>query len=158
MGVLVSRASQSRRYVIIDVTPALYVSRWYIQRRFPDEKIFQFRPFARFAEIEAELRESRFAFFTANQLELLPAKYFDLFVNVNSLMEMHHQQRANFLAQIQRVTQTQFFSQQWFRWENPLDQITVAKDDFKLGKDWTIAYEAANAIHNELFVQIWRRT
>jgi hypothetical protein len=72
-------------------------------------------------------------------------------------MEMQHEQRANFLAQIQRVTKSQFFSQQWFRWENPLDRITVAKDDFKLGKDWAIAYEAANAIHSELFVQIWRR-
>lgn len=76
------------RYVIIDMTPALYVSQWYIQRRFPKEKIFRFRTFAGFSEIEAELRESRFAFFTANQIELLPAKYFDLFVNVNSLMEM----------------------------------------------------------------------
>jgi len=145
------------RYVIIDITPALYVSQWYIERRFPDEKIFHFRPFASFAEIEAELSESRFAFFTANQIELLPAKYFDLFVNVNSLMEMQHEQRANFLVQIQRVTRSPFFSQQWLRWENPLDRITVAQDDFKLGKDWVIAYEAANAIHSELFVQIWRR-
>jgi putative sugar O-methyltransferase len=145
------------RYVIIDITPALYVSQWYIERRFPDEKIFVFQPFASFSEIEEELRESRFAFFTANQIELLPAKYFDLFVNVNSLMEMQHEQRTNFLAQIQRVTRSQFFSQQWFRWENPLDRVTVSKSDFTLGDEWTIAYEAANAIHSELFVQIWRR-
>jgi hypothetical protein len=72
-------------------------------------------------------------------------------------MEMQYEQRANFLVQIQRVTRSQFFSQQWLRWENPLDRITVAQDDFKLGKDWVIAYEAANAIHSELFVQIWRR-
>jgi hypothetical protein len=35
--------------------------------------------------------------------------------------------------------------------------LTVAKGDFKLGKEWAIAYEAANAIDNELFVQIWKR-
>ncbi len=49
-------------------------------------------------------------------------------------MQMRHQQRVNFLAQIQRVTQARFFPQQWFRWENPLDRITAAKDDFKLSK------------------------
>jgi putative sugar O-methyltransferase len=145
------------RYVIIDVTPALYVSQWYLQRRFRDQKIFVFRPFASFADIEAELRESRFAFFTANQIDMSPAKHLNLLVNMNSLMEMQHEQRVNFLAQIQRVTRSQFFSQQWFRWENPPDRITVAKNDFKRGNEWAIAYEAANAIHSELFVQIWRR-
>ncbi len=124
---------------------------------FSEQKIFAFRPFESFAEIEAELRESRFAFFTANQIELRPARYFDLFVYVNSLMEMQHEQCANFLAQIQRLTRAHFFSQQWLRWENPIDRITVAKDDFKLGNEWAIAHEAPNPIHSELFVQIWRR-
>jgi putative sugar O-methyltransferase len=149
--------TKNYRYVIIDVTPALYVSHWYLQRRFRDQKIFAFRPFASFADIEAELRESRFAFFTANQIEMLPAKYLNLLVNMNSLMEMQQEQRVNFRAQIQRVMRSQFFSQQWFRWENPLDRITVAKNDFTLGNEWALAYEAANAIHSELFVQIWRR-
>jgi hypothetical protein len=62
------------------------------------------------------------------------------------------------MAQIQRVTHSQFSSQQWFGWENRLDRITVAKDDFKLGKQRAIACEAASAMHNELFVQIGRRS
>jgi len=42
--------------------------------RFPDEKIFEFRPFEHFSEIEQELANSRFAFFTANQIELFATR------------------------------------------------------------------------------------
>ena len=64
------------RYMIFDITPALYVSQsCNIKRIFPEEKIFEFRHFDLFSEIESELNESRFAFFTANQIELMPDRH-----------------------------------------------------------------------------------
>ncbi|HJZ66300.1 MAG TPA: putative sugar O-methyltransferase, partial [Candidatus Acidoferrum sp.] len=80
------------RYIIFDITPALYVSQWYIKRIFPEEKIFEFRHFDSFSEIESELKKSRFAFFTSNQIELMPDGICDLFINMNSLMEMRPEQ------------------------------------------------------------------
>ena len=121
------------RYAIFDITPALYVSQWYVKRLFPGEKVFEFRPFEHYSQIEQELQDSRFAFFTANQIELLPPQWCDIFININSLMEMEHRQILNFLGQIDRLTRSHFFSQQWVKWRNETDRITVAKDDFKLG-------------------------
>lgn len=145
------------RYVIFDITPALFVSQWYVKKLFPNEKVFEFRHFENFSEIEDELRQSRFAFFTANQIEFFPPAALDIFINVNSLMEMERRQITNFLQKIGQVTKSYFFSQQWFKWHNYLDNITVNKEDFKLGDAWESLFEGANAVFPNFFVQIWKR-
>jgi putative sugar O-methyltransferase len=145
------------RYVIFDIAPALYVSQWYIQRVFPDAKIFTFRPFESFAEIADELASCRFAFFTANQIEAFPDRAFDCFINMNSLMEMRREQITNFLGQIDRLTRHAFLSRQWINWRNAGDKVTVGADDFALGRGWTKALDAIDEIHPEMFNHVWRR-
>jgi len=101
------------RYYIFDITPALYVSQWYIKATFPDEKIFEFRHFDSFGEIRDELQECRFAFFTANQIEKIPDDHLQFFINMNSLTEMRLDQIGNFLRQIDRETTRAFLSREW---------------------------------------------
>lgn len=145
------------RYIIFDITPALYVSQWYIKRIFPEEKIFEFRHFDSFSEIESEFNESRFAFFTANQIELMPDGICDLFINMNSLMEMRPEQIKNFLHHIDRLTQHSFLSRQWVSWRNPFDGNTVGKGDFALGPGWQLRLDILDTIYPDLFNQIWTR-
>jgi len=145
------------RYVIFDIAPALYVSQWYIQRVFPDAKIFTFRPFASFDEIADEFASCRFAFFTANQIEAFPERSFDCFINMNSLMEMRREQIANFIGQIDRLTRHAFLSRQWIKWRNDWDKVTLGAEDFGLGAGWTKAFDAIDEIHPEMFNHIWRR-
>src|SRR5215831_12232354 len=120
------------RYFIFDVTPALFVSQWYIKALFPDENIFEFRHFDDFAEIRDELKECRFAFFTANQIEKLPPDSLDLFINMNSLGEMQLEQISNFIYHIDRLTTGAFLSRQYLHWTNPLDLVTVTKSSFAM--------------------------
>lgn len=145
------------RYMIFDITPALYVSQWYIKRIFPEEKIFEFRHFDSFSEIESELNNSRFAFFTANQIELMPDGICDLFINMNSLMEMRPEQIKNFLHHIDRLTQRSFLSRQWVSWRNPEDGNTVGKGDFALGPGWKLSLDHLDTIYPDLFNQVWTR-
>ena len=145
------------RYMIFDITPALYVSQWYIKRIFPEEKIFEFRHFDSFSEIESELNESRFAFFTANQIELMPDSICDHFINLNSLMEMRPEQIKNFLHHIDRLTKRSFLSRQWITWRNPEDGNTVGKGDFALGPGWRLRLDVLDTIYPDLFNQIWIR-
>ena len=145
------------RYIIFDITPALYVSQWYIKRIFPEEKIFEFRHFDSFSEIESELNKSRFAFFTSNQIELMPDGICDLFINMNSLMEMRLEQIKNFLHHIDRLTQRSFLSRQWVSWRNPFDGNTVGKGDFALGPGWKLRLDHLDTIYPDLFNQIWTR-
>jgi len=145
------------RFMIFDIAPALYVSQWYVKKLFPHEKVFEFRPFGSYAEIREELAASRFAFFTANQIELLPPGSIDLFININSLTEMAHAQISNFLAQIDRVTKSWLYLQQWYHWKNAIDAIEVTKDSFRPVGNWQLGYEGENEVFPDFFVQLWNR-
>lgn len=145
------------RYFIFDITPALGVSQWYVKSIFPHERIFEFRHFESFAQIESELRECRFAFFTANQIELIPDDAFDLFINMNSLMEMRPDQVRNFLGQIDRLTTRAFLSRQWLKWRNPDEGHSLAKEDFALSERWRVGLDQIDDIFPEFFNQVWQR-
>src|SRR4029453_8792047 len=83
-----SRPSVPGVFFFFRVPPTLHVSQWYLSRACPEERIFAFRHFDRFAEVEDELSRSRLAVFTPNQLELFPDGYFTGFVSISSLAEM----------------------------------------------------------------------
>jgi len=146
------------RYFIFDIAPALYVSQWYIKKVFPNERVFEFRPFQDFSEVKDELSVSRFAFFTANQIELLPDNYVDCFINMNSLMEMRKEQIKNFLHHIDRLTKIAFLSRQWLKWRNTFDGITVAESDFRLPGRWKKIVDVVDDIYPEFFNHVWHRS
>lgn len=146
------------RYYIFDIAPTLAVSQWYLQELFPDEKIFTFRDFDSWDQIEDELNGCRFAFFTANQIKLMPKDSVDVFVNICSLMEMEKRQIDYFLERISEVTRHVFLSKQWYEWDNPNDHIHLTKDDFKLKQGFDLLHEQPDEVYKELFLQIWRRS
>ena len=153
---MIGRAT-NHRYLIFDIAPTLAVSQWYIQQLFPAEKIFAYRDFDSWDQIRDELDASRFAFFTANQIKLMPKESVDVFINMCSLMEMQKQQIDYFLARISEVTRGVFMSKQWYEWENTNDNIRVTKDDFRLREGFDLIHEQPDEIHKALFLQIWRR-
>ena len=145
------------RHFIFDITPALFVSQWYIKSLFPNEKIFEFRHFDDFEEIRNELKDCRFAFFTSNQIEKLPADYLDLFINLNSLAEMRLDQIKNFLGHIDRLTKSAFLSRQQIKSRNPIEQTTLTKKDYAMSNRWRLIVDKGDDIYPEYFNQIWKR-
>ena len=147
------------RYVIFDITPALYVAQWYITKVFQYEKIFLFRHFDDFKEVEQELNESRFAFLTPNQIECFPDGYFDLSVNMNSLGEMRLDQVENYLHQIDRLTKQGFMSRQEFhdksknKWLEKFSKETFALPDER----WQLVVDKMDDFHPYFFNQVWKR-
>jgi putative sugar O-methyltransferase len=145
------------RYMVFDIPPALYVSQWYISKIFPDEKIFTYRHFDSYSEIAQELRQSRFAFFTANQIKMMPDGVLDLFCNMNSLMEMPMEQIHNFITHIQRLTRIAFLSRQWIQPRNETNQTTLVEKDFFLGDGWQKVLAETDDIHPQFFNHVWKR-
>jgi putative sugar O-methyltransferase len=147
------------RYIILDITPALYVAQWYITRVFPQERIFSFRHIDDFKEVEQELKESRFVFLTPNQIELFPDGYFDLCVNMNSLGEMRLDQVKNYLYHIDRLTTRGFMSRQEFheKSKNPwLEKFTP--ETFVLPRErWELVIDKIDDFHPYFFNHIWKR-
>ena len=145
------------RHFIFDITPALFVSQWYIKTLFPNEKIFEFRHFDDFNEICDELQDCRFAFFTSNQIEKLPDDYINLFINLNSLAEMRSEQIKNFLNQIDRLTTSAFLSRQQINSINPMELIPLTKADFAMHERWKLILDTEDEIYPMFFNQIWKR-
>lgn len=143
------------RYMIFDIAPALLVSQWYIQSLFPDEKIFVFRSFDNFEDVAQELSECRFAFFASSQLEKFPDNYFNLFINVCSLMEMRVDSISYFFREIERVTRGHFYTKQWLRQNNREDGIVIEKKDYPVPAVWKNRHDSIDPINRRLFQQVW---
>lgn len=147
------------RYVIFDIVPALYVAQWYITKVFQYEKIFHFRHFDDFKEIEQELKESRFAFLTPNQIELFPDGYFDLSINMNSLGEMRLDQVLNYLHYIDKLTKMGFMSRQELHEQSKNQWLEkFPKETFALpGENWWLKVDDIDEFHPYFFNQVWVR-
>jgi putative sugar O-methyltransferase len=145
------------RYIIFDITPTLYVSQWYIKTLFPNEKIFEFRHFDKFEDIQEELQNSRVAFFTSNQIEQFPDDYFNIFINLNSLQEMRLDQIKNFLFHIDRLTTGIFLSRQMIDSCNIVESVHLSKDNFRMPEWWQLLVDKVDDIYPIYFNQIWKR-
>lgn len=109
------KALPKAQYCIIDIPPAVHISQEYLSKVFPGEKIFRCRPFKDFASVKDEFDECRVRFLLPDQIELLPPKMFDLFINISSLHEMSREQIFNFIGQIDRLCSGFFYTKQWRR-------------------------------------------
>ncbi|MBK9146179.1 MAG: putative sugar O-methyltransferase [Candidatus Melainabacteria bacterium] len=73
---------------MVDIPPALKICQWYLSERHSDRKIFKFRPFSDFSEVESEFNNASIRFLLPSQLELLPNDSFSACINISSFHEM----------------------------------------------------------------------
>ncbi len=125
------------KYTIVDIPPALFVSQWYISKVFPNEKIFYYRKFDSFKKVEKEFKSSRIRFLMADQIKLLPKKYFDLVVNISSLHEMRRDQIKNYLQEIKRIGKGFFYTKQWIK-SRVSDNKFITKNEYPIPKNWKV--------------------
>ena len=145
------------RYFVFDIPPGLYVSQWYLSQLFPNERIFRFRHFDDFQAHAAEISESRIGFFTPNQLERFPARFFDVFSSISTLPEMTAAQNRNYIAQMERVTAGLVYFKQWTTWENPDDKRLFTKQDMALAAPFRCVLDRVDAVQDQFSEQVWRR-
>ncbi len=136
VGQLLLRAFPNARYVVFDIPPALYVSQWYLTRAFPERKTFVFREFTDYAAVKDEFERASIAFLAADQVEMLPNRLCQIFVNISSLHEMRLDQIENWFGQIDRLCQGVFFSKQFLDYPNTVDGISVKEEDYPVLPRW----------------------
>jgi putative sugar O-methyltransferase len=134
------KAFRNCKYVVVDIPPALYVSQHYLSSVFPDRRVFKFRCFESFAEVQDEFEQAEIAFLLPHQAAMLPPKSFDLFVNISSLHEMTPEQIRAYFSLIDRLTKSYFYSKQWFVSENPVDCLRIRHDDYPVPAHWRELY------------------
>lgn len=137
VGYVLLNVLRGSSYCVIDIPPALMVAQSYLSRVFPKEKIFKFRPFKSFKEVKKEFEQSRIQFLMPHQLEFLPNKYFDLFINISSLHEMTSEQINNYVKQIDRLCKTYFYTKQW-RKSRIQDNQYIKENEYPIPRSWKI--------------------
>lgn len=126
------------RYILVDIPPALYVAQRYLSTVFEHRRIFSFRPFDSFDQVRGEFADADIIFLTPNQLELLPDKSIDLFLNISSLHEMRMDQIRYFFGEINRLTRRYFYFKQWKETTIPFENETITEADYPIQEDWRL--------------------
>ena len=149
------KSEMCKQYVIADIPPALYVSQRYLRVVFPELRFFRFRPFEDFSEVADEFESSKVCFLTPDQLEHLPAKYFDLFITISSLQEMKMELVSLYISLIDRLTGGYCYVKQWREWHNPVDDLTVGYRDYPIPLSWRRIFARRHAVQSGMFEALW---
>ncbi len=128
------------RYILVDIPPALYVCEKYLTDVFNDRKIFPFRSFERYEDIREECESADIVFLMPHQLELLPHKSVDLFINISSLHEMRMDQIRYYFNVMEQLTRKYFYTKQWKESAIPYENVVIRQRDYPVGENWRQIY------------------
>ncbi|MCL5038163.1 MAG: putative sugar O-methyltransferase [Chloroflexi bacterium] len=143
------------KYIVIDIPPALYVAQRYLSSVFNQKKIFQFRDFKSFSEIEDEFSQADIIFLLPHQADLLPGKIVDLFINISSLHEMLPEQIKAYFGLIDHITKHYFYSKQWWNSINPFDKINIKHTDYPVPSNWKELYLRDAKVQTSFFESMY---
>jgi putative sugar O-methyltransferase len=127
------------RYIIADIPPALYISERYLSNLFPEKRIFRFRSFASYADIEEDFQQVEIAFFFRTNWSISP-KNQSTYSFISSLHEMRSEQIAYYLNVFDRLVNGFFFMKQWKESRNPYDGIIIREKDYPIPRHWIQVY------------------
>ena len=144
------------RYVVVDIPPALAIAERYLSTLFSDRRIFGFRRFENYTNVADEFKEAQIVFLTPNQLDLLPPQEVDLFVNVSSLHEMRPDQIEHYFAVIDMHCARRFYTKQWKRSVNELDDLVVSHDDYPVPAKWRVVFDRSHPVQVEFFEALYQ--
>lgn len=139
------------RYVLADIPPALAVSERYLSSVLKDRRVFPYRPFRRYDEVREEFERAEIAFLLPHQLELLPEKSVDLFLNISSLHEMRIDQICYYFGVLGRLVRRYFYLKQWRESNIPFENVTIREGDYPIPADWRKLYWRPCAVQDYFF-------
>ncbi len=145
-------AARPCRYLIFDIPPALAVSERYLSIVYPDKRVFRFRHFDTFDEVQSEIDNCDFGFFTSSQLALFPSAYFDLAISISALHEMYLQQVTNYLRLFSRKTKNGIYLKNWKTAKNPWNDTVIDDSAYNPGGDWQVSVNREDLVQN-LFME-----
>lgn len=147
------------KYVIVDIPPALWVAETYLRRQFPNRRIFRYREFANFEEVENEFRESDIAFFLSTQISKLPGSLADLAINISSLHEMRPEQISFYFSQFDRLLKDGglFYFKQWKRGAVLFENVVIRQEDYEIPAGWVCELSRQAPLQTRFFEARYRK-
>lgn len=147
-----------KKYIVVDVPPALAICEQYITDVFPNKKIFKYRKFDSFEDIEEEFKNSDILFFLPTQIEKLPNNIIDLFINISSFHEMSKIQINKYFSEIERLSKKPgwLYFKEWKKSINHIDKIEVGFNDYPVRKKWKNIYTRTPFVQIKFFEALYK--
>ena len=145
----------SSQYILVDIPPALYICEKYLTDVFKDRELFPFRPFERYEDIKEEYERADIAFLMPHQLELLPDKSVDLFINISSLHEMRMDQIRYYFEVMERLTRKYFYTKQWKETTIPYENVVIRQADYPVDTTWRQIYARECRVQDLFFEALY---
>lgn len=122
-------------YTIVDIEPALTISRWYLSGLFPDRRLRFLSP-----EAAPELADASAS----------------LALSVSSLQEMTPGQIEDYLRLFDRVAAGgAVYLKQWSEWHNPYDRVTARFDDYPVPSRWEPSFDERAPVQTTFRQAAW---
>lgn len=145
-----------KKYIVIDIPPALFIAQKYLTDQFKEKSIFTFRPFSSYKEIEKEFRESQICFLLPHQLRLLPDQIFDMMITISSLHEMQPRQISYYFNEFDRLVKKYLYFKQWKRGYIPYDNLVIKEQDYPVKSDWKKIFWHGCRVQTAFFEALYR--
>jgi putative sugar O-methyltransferase len=148
------------KYIIVDIPPALWVAETYLRRQFPNRRIFRYREFANFEEVESEFRDSDISFFLSTQIAKLPDGLADLAINISSLHEMRPEQISFYFSQFDRLLKNEgvFYFKQWKRGALLFENMIIREEDYPIPSSWLCELSREAPLQTRFFEARYRKS
>lgn len=156
------RAMPASTYCIVDIPPSLYLSQRYLSEMFPEMKVFRFRPFERYEDVRDEFEAARIRFLAPSQIELLPPKIFDRFINISSLHEMTREQVENYFRHMDRLCRGRVYSKQFIshrakaRTSIRRERSVFQDGEYPVPASWRVVYHRVHPIQRLFFDALYQ--
>lgn len=147
------------KYVIVDIAPALWVAETYLRNQFPNLRIFCYREFEHFADIEKDFSACDIAFFLSTQITRLPDGIADLVINISSLHEMRLEQIGFYFSEFDRLLKEggTFYFKQWKRGVVPFEDVIIRQQDYPIPRNWACDLSREAPIQSKFFEERYKK-
>ena len=145
-----------KKYIFVDISPALALAEKYISYVFNDKKIFKYRDFNNFKDIEKEFNSSELIFLLPHQILMLPKGIIDLTINISSFHEMLHKQIALYFKEIERLTKRNgyLYIKEWKKGVISQDNVIIYMKDYPISSKWKSIYRRTSKVQIKFFEQL----
>ena len=122
-------------YTIVDIEPAITISRWYLSQLFPPERL---------------------RFLSPDEADSLPAGSIDLALTISSLQEMSAPDVARYLSFFDRAAGGGVtFLKQWRSWRNPVDRVVQTFDEYPVPDRWSPLFKERAPVQTAFVQAAW---
>ena len=144
------------QYTMVDIPPALWIAQRYLSSVFPKKKVFSVRDFHSYDEVRDEMERASIVFLLPHQIKMLPAKSFDLTLNISSFGEMQPQQIRTYLEQLENITDGHFYMKQWKVSQNAFDNLSLTEASYPFSPTWQKIYSRTCKVQSAFFESAYR--